>query len=106
MIRMTTLTEVHALALADLRPIVQRALDLPEWPGDWPAVGLIFQQVSIALNSASFPPFAYSAVITGRHAAPGLGSAADCDPLVAIFRAFIIWKAYTVTRVDPDLSHL
>ncbi len=90
---MTKIRDIPGLPLEDLRPILQRALGLPEWPGDWPAVGLIFEQCCIRLSRAAHPPHRYEALVIGFGVGRGIAASVDLDPRVAIYRAFIVWKA-------------
>ena len=100
---MTTISEIPTLSLADLRPIAQRALQLSEWPGDWPAAGLIFHQCEVQTSRMPAPPHTYTAIIMGLGIAGGIATGIDADPLVAIFRAFILWKAQEKNIVNPTL---
>lgn len=85
---MTKISEVPHLPLEALRPIVQRALQLDEWPGDWSAAGMIIER---------HPTDFYRVILTGHHSALVWGdgvnaSGHDSNPLVAIFRAYILMR--------------
>jgi hypothetical protein len=101
---MTTIREIPTLSLDQLRPIAQRALALPEWPGDWPAAGIIFDQCCVQTTRMSAAPHVYEAIVMGLEVAGGIATGVDLDPLVAIFRAYILWKAQRKNLVTPTLD--
>ncbi len=92
------------MPLAELRPILQRALALPDWPGDWPAAGIIFNQCCVQTTRMSAAPHVYEAIVMGLEVAGGIAAGIDLDPLVAIFRAYIIWKAQRVNSLSSNVD--
>ncbi len=90
---MTKISEIPTLSLDDLRPIVQRALELPDWPGDWPAAGLIFTLCRVHTSRMSAPPQTFEVRIMSLEPSGPMATSIDPDPLTALFRAFILWKA-------------
>jgi hypothetical protein len=90
---MTKMSEIPNLNIDELRPVVQRVLQLPEWPGDWNAAGLLFERYHITFESREIYPTGgrwYGALVIGDCAT---GNAHDADPLVALFRAFLLMHA-------------
>jgi hypothetical protein len=101
---MTKISEIPTLPLDQLRPIVQRGLGLSEWPGDWPAAGMIFNQCCVQTSRQDAPPNTYSILVMGIGVAGGIASGIDPDPLVALFRAYIAWRAQRNNLVNPRLD--
>jgi hypothetical protein len=80
--------EIRALPIADLRPLILRALELQEWPGDWPAAGAILEQTQFQISRSTFNSSTVIIMAVGS-----ISTAVDMDLLTAIFRAFLISKA-------------
>ncbi len=92
---MAKIEDIPKMTLSELRPLVQRAMKLEEWPvSDWIVVGMIFDQTNIHVDRASFPPQIFQVIVSSKVSGHGLGTGIDADPVVAIFRAYLIWRSY------------
>lgn len=94
---MAKIEDIPNMDIDELRPLVQRALELEAWPAsDWIVVGMIFDEVRINISRMAMPPHAFSVTVMGMEIGGGIASASDRDPVTAIFRAFLAWKSYQV----------
>lgn len=79
--------DITELPLEQLRPLVQQALEVEAWPGDWPAAGLALERYQYQLSRSSFNVTMAVIMSTGA-----IASGIDHSPIVAIFRALLTWK--------------
>ncbi len=82
--------QIPLLPLDDLRPLVMRALEIKDWPGDWNAAGLVFEryEVESRVNQINL---LYTFTVWGpKNRVNGVGI--DKNPLTAIFRAVVIMR--------------
>ncbi len=84
-------SEISLLTIEQLRPLVQQALEVGEWPGDWPAAGLILERTQYQISKSSFNVCMVTIMSLGA-----IASGIEKNPVTAIFRAFLGWK----TQVD------
>jgi hypothetical protein len=102
---MAKIEDIPQMTIEELRPLVQRALGLDEWPvSDWIVVGIIFDEAVIHVDRASNPAYSFSVVISGKGIGHGLGTEVDTDPVTAIFRAYLDWRC-SVARLDKKGGH-
>jgi hypothetical protein len=96
---MAKIEEIPMMTIEELRPLIQRALELNEWPvNDWIVVGMIFDQAGIRVDRAPSPPYSFSVIVMGKNIGGGLGTGNDVDPVAAIFRAYLTWRSYQVNE--------
>jgi hypothetical protein len=75
------------MKLDDLRPLMQTALQFEEWPGDWAAAGLILEDTFFNFQRTDSGAQLYGITLFGPRVT---GSGIDENPLVAIFRAYLL----------------
>ena len=53
---MPKIEDIPNMTLSEMRPLIQRAIGLKEWPvSDWIVVGMIFDRIGIQVNRAAAP---------------------------------------------------
>ncbi len=77
------------MKLDDLRPFVQARLELEEWPGDWTAAGSILEDSYFNFQRSSSGAQLFGITLFGERVN---GTGIDENPLVAVFRAFLLQK--------------
>ena len=82
-----TRQEVLRMKLDQLRPLVQRALAIDDWPGDWEVAGSILENGYFNFQRANTGEQLFGITLFGQRAN---GTGIDEDPLVAIFKAYIL----------------
>lgn len=82
-----TRQEILRMPLDGLRPLVQARLDIEEWPGDWYIAGAILENGYFNFQRANTGAQLFGITLFGHRAT---GSGIDENPLVAIFRAFLL----------------
>jgi hypothetical protein len=75
--------------LDGLRPLVQARMALDPWPGDWQAAGIILEDSFFNFQRADTGAQLFGITLFGRR---NTGSGIDENPLVAIFRAYILLR--------------
>ena len=82
-----TRQDILHMKLDDLRSLVQIRLGLDEWPDDWIVAGAILESAFFNFQRADTGAQLFGITLFGRRAT---GSGIDENPLVAIFRAFLL----------------
>lgn len=77
------------MKLDDLRPLVQRWMDLEEWPGDWPAAGQILERAYFNFQRSNTGQQLYGITLFGERVN---GTGIDENALTAIFRAYVLQR--------------
>jgi hypothetical protein len=77
------------MKLDALRPLVQAMLELADWPGDWEAAGSILYSAYFNFQRARSGEELYGITLFGERVN---GTGIDEDPLVAIFRAYLLMR--------------
>jgi hypothetical protein len=75
------------MSLESLRPLVQSRLGLPDWPEDWLVAGSILEDAFFNFQRSDTGAQLFGITLFGRRAT---GSGIDENPLVAIFRAYLL----------------
>jgi len=75
------------MGLDELRSLIQSRLDLQMWPGDWEVAGTILEEGFFNFQRANTGQRLFGITLFGRRVT---GSGIDENPLVAIFRAYIL----------------
>jgi len=75
------------MKLEDLVLLVQRVLELEEWPGDWEAAGMILSNSYFNFQRAQSGEQLFGITLFGERVN---GTGIDENPLVAIFRAYLL----------------
>jgi hypothetical protein len=84
-----TRQEILKMNMDGLRPLVQSYLALDEWPGDWDAAGRILADSYFNFQRARGGEQLFGITLFGRQVN---GTGIDENPLVAIFRAFLLMR--------------
>jgi hypothetical protein len=84
-----TRRDVLRMKLDGLRPLVQARLGLDEWPGDWAAAGQILENAYFNFQRAKSGEQLFGISLFGERVN---GTGIDENPLVAIFRAYVLQK--------------
>lgn len=82
-----TRQEILHMSLEDLRPLVQARLGLDEWREDWVVAGSILEDAYFNFQRTNTGAQLFGITLFGRRAT---GSGIDENPLVAIFRAYLL----------------
>ncbi len=100
---MAKIEEIKNMTLEELRPYIQRAMGLEEWPrDDWVVVGMIFDQTASDFTRMAGPPHNYEARIMGKGVGNGIGTGLGSDPVVAIFRGYLTWRSHQALLERKD----
>lgn len=75
------------MGLDGLRALIQARLDLQMWPGDWEVAGTILEEGYFNFQRANTGQRLFGITLFGSRVT---GSGIDENPLVAIFRAYIL----------------
>ncbi|MBE0697633.1 MAG: hypothetical protein IH586_11990 [Anaerolineaceae bacterium] len=81
--------ELLRMRLESLRLVVQSFLGLEDWPGDWTVAGQILEQSYFNFQRARSGAELYGITLFGAQVN---GTGIDEDPLVAIFRAYVLMR--------------
>ncbi len=84
-----TRRDIIRMKLEGLRPLVQARMGLDEWPGDWAAAGQILENAYFNFQRAKSGEQLFGISLFGERVN---GTGIDENPLVAIFRAYILQK--------------
>ncbi len=84
-----TRRDVIRMNIDGLRPLVQARLGLADWPGDWPAAGMILEDAYFNFQRAKSGEQLYGITLFGERVN---GTGIDENALVAIFRAYLLQK--------------
>ncbi len=84
-----TRRDIIRMKLDGLRPLVQARLGLGEWPGDWAVAGQILENAYFNFQRAKSGEQLFGITLFGERVN---GTGIDENPLVAIFRAFLLQK--------------
>lgn len=87
MIEGPTRQDILHMKLEDLRMLVQIRMGLDEWPDDWIVAGSILENAYFNFQRADTGAQLFGITLFGRRAT---GSGIDENPLVAIFRAYLL----------------
>lgn len=82
-----TRQDILHMKLEDLRPLVQIRLGLDDWPDDWIIAGAILENGYFNFQRANTGAQLFGITLFGPRVT---GSGIDENPLVAIFRAFLL----------------
>lgn len=88
--------EILRMPIDQLRPLVQSQLNLDEWPGDWAVAGSILEETYFNFQRANTGQRLFGITLFGERVT---GSGIDENPLVAIFRAYLL-----MTQEDTELK--
>lgn len=77
------------MPLDGLRPLVQAELQLDTWTGDWAVAGSILEESYFNFQRTNTGARLFGITIFGDRVT---GSGIDENPLVAIFRAFLLMR--------------
>jgi hypothetical protein len=81
--------EINRMKMDELRPLVQTLLQVADWPGDWDAAGQILADCYFNFQRANTGERLFGITLFGEYAT---GSGIDEDPLVAIYRAYVLMR--------------
>ncbi len=84
-----TRRDIIRMKLDGLRPLVQARMGLDEWPGDWAAAGQILENAYFNFQRAKSGEQLFGISLFGERVN---GTGIDENPLVAIFRAYLLQK--------------
>jgi hypothetical protein len=84
-----TRRDIIRITLDRLRPLVQARMGLDEWPGDWAAAGQILENAYFNFQRAKSGEQLFGISLFGDRVN---GTGIDENPLVAIFRAYLLQK--------------
>ncbi len=84
-----TRRDIIRMKLEGLRPLVQARMGLDEWPGDWAAAGQILENAYFNFQRAKSGEQLFGISLFGERVN---GTGIDENPLVAIFRAYLLQK--------------
>ncbi len=84
-----TRRDIIRMKLDGLRPLVQARMGLDEWPGDWAAAGQILENAFFNFQRAKSGEQLFGISLFGERVN---GTGIDENPLVAIFRAYLLQK--------------
>lgn len=82
-----TRQEILKMQLDGLRPLLEAELGIEEWPSDWEVAGKILEHTFFNFQRASTGEHLFGITLFGEHVN---GTGIDENPLVAIFRAYIL----------------
>jgi len=84
-----TRRDIIRMKLDGLRPLVQARMGLDEWPGDWAVAGQILENAYFNFQRAKSGEQLFGISLFGERVN---GTGIDENPLVAIFRAYLLQK--------------
>lgn len=84
-----TRQDIIKMGLDGLRPLIQGRLALDEWPGDWPAAGLILEHAFFNFQRSISGQQLFGITLFGERVN---GTGIDENILVAVFRAYMLQK--------------
>lgn len=84
-----TRRDIIRMKIEGLRPLVQARMGLDEWPGDWAAAGQILENAYFNFQRAKSGEQLFGISLFGERVN---GTGIDENPLVAIFRAYLLQK--------------
>jgi hypothetical protein len=84
-----TRRDILRMKIDGLRPLVQARMGLEEWPGDWAAGGQILENAFFNFQRAKSGEQLFGISLFGDRVN---GTGIDENPLVAIFRAYLLQK--------------
>jgi hypothetical protein len=79
--------DIYHMSLDALRALIQQRLGLEPWPGDWYVAGTILEEGYFNFQRANTGQQLFGITLFGQRVT---GSGIDENPLVAIFRAYLL----------------
>jgi hypothetical protein len=96
---MAKVSEIKNMTVDELRPYIQRAMGLEQWPvNDWIVVGAIIEECGLVITRAHAPTYSFDIQIQGKNPRDrGMGHGVGPDFVRAIFQGYLEYRSIALS---------